>query len=107
MDNEKKGIPQCLVLIVEINKWTTTDIKGYFELKDIELGTYTITTQSLGMQKFEQKIIVTEIKEYNLSISLSPISYSMEEVVILAKESRESGSSSLIEKTAIEHNPLL
>lgn len=103
VDNEEKGIPQCLVLLVELNRWTTTDIKGYFELKGIELGTYTITIQSLGMQKFEQKIVIDEIRNYNLSIRLNPISFSMEEVVVLAKESRESGSSSVIEKTAIEH----
>ncbi len=102
--NEKgKSVQNCFVSIAELNKWTTTDSKGYYELNNVPLGEYTIHTQFLGMQKFEKKIYLSESKIYNLDIVLKTISFSMNEVKILATENRESGSSSLIKKTAIDH----
>lgn len=102
-DTKNNAVQYCLVVIVELNKWTTTNDKGHYELHNISLGNYTISTQCLGMQNLEKQITISKPNDYKLDINLTPISFSMEEVVILSKESRESGSSSLIQKTAIEH----
>ncbi len=102
-DIKQNAIQQCIVVIVELNQWTTTNSKGYYEFNNVELGTYTIATQYLGMQTYKKTISLTERQIYTLDITLIPLSFSMDEVVVLAKESRESGSSSLISKTAIEH----
>lgn len=102
-DNEGKAIQQCLVAIVELNKWTTTDSRGYYELHNINKGTYTIVATYLGMQKFEKKVNITKYEDYKLDIKLKILSFAMEEVVVLSKEDKESGSSSIISKTAVEH----
>jgi len=102
--NTKEPVFGCAVVIVELNLWTTTNDKGYYKIDKILTGReYTIATSSLGMEKFEKKILFSESKEYNLDILIKEVSFEMEEVVILAEEKSGLGSSSNIQKTAMEH----
>ena len=94
----------CAVVIVELNLWTTTNDKGYYRIDHIPVGReYTISTSILGMEKFEKKILLSEKKVHKLNISIKPVSYEMDEIVVLAEEKSGLGSSSNIQKTAIEH----
>ena len=94
----------CAILISELNLWTVSDDKGYYKIDNIQTGkTYTIKTSVLGMEQFEKKISFLQSKEYKLDIALKEISYSVDEVTILAEEKSGLGSSSSIKKTAIEH----
>ena len=104
IDANNKPVFGCAVVIVELNLWTTTNDNGYYKISKILTGKeYTIATSSLGMEAFEKKILFSESKEYNLDISIREVSFEMEEVVILATEKSGLGSSSNIQKTAIEH----
>jgi outer membrane receptor protein involved in Fe transport len=102
--NTQAPVFGCAVVIVELNLWTTTNDKGYYKIDKILTGReYTIATSSLGMGKFEKKILFSESKEYKLDILIKEVSFEMEEVVILAEEKSGLGSSSNIQKTAIDH----
>ena len=100
----KEPVFACAVVIVELNLWTTTDDKGYYKIEKIPAGReYTITASSLGMERFEKKILLLENKNQELNIFIKQVSFKMEEVVVLAEEKSGLGSSSNIQKTAINH----
>ena len=51
--NEK--IPLVAIQILELERWTTSDIQGDFKFANIPAGTYTIQASCLGFEHFEKK----------------------------------------------------
>ena len=102
--DSKEPIFACAVVVAELNLWTTTDDKGHYKIEKIPPGKeYTIMASSLGMEQFEKKILLSENENHELNIFLKQISFAMEEVIVLAEEKSGLGSSSNIQRTAIEH----
>lgn len=95
-------VEMVVVSIQELNLWTTTDRKGTFKFDEFPAGSYTIYSSCLG---FEDYLYEVELKKSidNYQLKLEKSSLALKEVVVTAKESRGNGTSSKIDKLAIEH----
>lgn len=102
---EKKSeepLEMVTVVLKEVNKWSTTNAKGEFQIHGIQSGIYTLYVSCLGYQTIEKKITIDkDIIDYN--IDLDVLSLGLNEVVVIAQESRENGTSSIIKRDALKH----
>ena len=64
---------------------TSTDDNGYFNLVNLKQGTYYLKISYIGLQEFEQKVILTGNLDLK-SIILNEIPESLDEVTIIAKK---------------------
>lgn len=78
---ENEGLPFATVLLEETNVGKTADEQGYFELKALSPGTYTLQASFVGYVPLKQKITLAagEIRELKLSLNAA---HQMEEVVV-------------------------
>lgn len=82
-------IAGATIYLEELGKGTTTDFDGFYNLKDIPKGTYTVTIRMLGYQTKKEKIAFTSnaIEIYNTA--LKEDFGSLDEVVISASRNPE------------------
>lgn len=98
----RKPIEMVVVNIKELNMWTTTNKKGEFNFKKLPSGSYTIYSSCLGYEDYLKKIELKKtIPSYKLM--LKKRSLALKEIVVTAKENKGTGTSSKIEKSALEH----
>ena len=64
---------------------TSTDDNGYFNLVNLKQGTYYLKISYIGLQEFEQKVILTGNLDLK-SVILNEIPESLDEVTIIAKK---------------------
>jgi len=70
-------------------KGSTTDMDGYFTIKDVPVGRYTLVVKYLGYnEQVIPNVIVTAGKEVVLNISLEEQVLTTDEVVIIAEEDK-------------------
>ncbi len=100
--DSKERIPLVAIQLTELERWTTSDMNGEFNFKNIPSGTYTIQASCLGFEKYERVITISK-DVLNYKLQLIESSLGLEEVTIVAKENTSLSSSSKIENTAIEH----
>lgn len=91
------------VHIKEIERWTTTDENGFFEFKNIKPNTYNIEISCLGYQLHSSEFKVESGRNDEILIKLTPFSFDMEEVNVLAKKNTDITSTTDIGNAAIEH----
>lgn len=102
VDINKKGLNDIGVEIVELNKWTFTDSKGYFEFDSIDKGDYELLISGLSYANKSVKIgLYKELK--NFLIVIERKSLALQEVVVTAETSKKSFSSTVIHESAINH----
>ena len=95
-------IEMAVVGIIEVNKWVTTDKDGNYKLGKIPKGSYTFCVRCLGYKNFTKSIkVLSDI--VNEKILLSPTNIKLNEIIVTAKESRNSNTSSIIGKDALDH----
>ncbi len=103
IDSEsKKPLEFVAISILELNQWSTSCKKGNFCFKNMKSGTYTIYASSLGYGEYRKSIKIDSTNKI-VRILLDPISLSIKEVVVTAKQNLGLGSSSKIEKAALNH----
>jgi len=64
---------------------TSTDDKGFFNLDNLEEGTYYLKVSFIGLEEFEQKVVLTGNLDLK-SIILKEIPENLDEVTIVAKK---------------------
>jgi len=103
--NKKTGEPVDLaaVYIPETEYWTTSNNEGNFFIKPLNFSIVTIEISSLGYETFSGKINSSRISDSTFVVELTPISYDMDEVTVLAKNSNRLTTSTLLGNAAIEH----
>ncbi len=74
----------------ELNRTTTSNIEGYFELKNIPSGNYTLSIHRIGYKT--QKREIELVKNLSLDISLTPTILSTETIEIIASNNELTGS---------------
>ncbi|SFB50172.1 TonB-dependent receptor [Algoriphagus aquimarinus] len=82
-------LPGVTIYLEELQVGTTTDFEGFYNLKDIPEGTWTVTVRMLGYQTTKEKVAFTtnSIETYN---TLLKEDYgSLDEVVISASRNPE------------------
>ncbi|MCK3683398.1 carboxypeptidase-like regulatory domain-containing protein [Maribellus sp. YY47] len=98
----KEKIVLVALQILELNRWTTSDMNGKFTFENVPEGKYTLQASCLGYEKYEiQLTLQTNI--YDFRINLEVTSLGLDEVIIVAKENTGLTTSSKIEGVALEH----
>ncbi len=68
-------------------KGTTTDESGFFQLRNVKPGNYTLVVSFVGLQTREQAVVVKESQTTQLSLSLSEDARQLQAVIIQAHKS--------------------
>ena len=71
------------IIIKDLNKGTTTDDKGFYQIHNLPLGSYTVSFYYLGYQSISKKINITG--QTHLSVSLKEEKQEIGEMVFTAK----------------------
>lgn len=70
------------------NRGDVTDFKGYFEIKNLEAGNYTIVVSFIGYKQRKEEILISSGEVKTLEFYLEELPYfSVEEIVVLGKPS--------------------
>jgi TonB-dependent receptor len=59
-DNDKKPLPGAYILLPEIKMATATDINGYYIIKNIPAGSYTVNVSFIGCKPVSNRVILSE-----------------------------------------------
>jgi hypothetical protein len=95
------GVEMANVGIVELAQGAITDEKGFFDIKNIRKGTYHFRVTYLGYETVDTLVQIS--KSINLSFYLTKTSLQLKEVNIMAREKKQSATTSSIKLAAIEH----
>ncbi|HWZ23259.1 MAG TPA: TonB-dependent receptor [Cytophagaceae bacterium] len=81
----KDSIPveNAQVILVEENRNTVTNDKGYFEFSNLSAGTYTVKINAPGYSPSQQTILISD-NDISLNLTLAPIEKVSEEIVVTA-----------------------
>lgn len=89
--NEKEKIEYGIVFLKETTFQTRTDETGFFTLKNIPFGSYTLMAFSAGKKTFEQLLIVNQEKVEIGTITLKDLENELEAITIQAERERTFG----------------
>jgi hypothetical protein len=89
------------VYISESGQGASTDDKGLFEIKNLPKGTYHLCSCYLGYEPFDTLINIT--KSVQINIRLSKTSLQLKEVNVMAREKKQSSTTSTMKLAAIEY----
>ena len=78
--NDKFSLPGAVLKIAEGNRFTVSDANGNFEFLNLPSGTYTISVDYMGYQRYTQKIATTTDAVF---IFVEPASKRLDEVQIM------------------------
>lgn len=103
--NVKTGekLAYVAVNIPELGIWITSNSDGVFQLNDVDLTEFTVRASCLGMEAFVKGFSLRDLKQHPLIIQMIPITYDMEEVLVIAVKGTGIGTSTSIGRAAIEH----
>ncbi len=81
VDEQKNSLTGATVLVKELNKGTSTDFDGRFQLQ-LEKGTYQLQVSFIGFKSVVKEITVT--KNQSINVQLLPDATVLEEVLVAA-----------------------
>lgn len=77
------------IALMEINRGTSSNTSGYYNLTNIEPGTYTLSATYIGYQRFEAEIDLEPGQTLRLNIELYPEGIQLDEIVVESDAERE------------------
>lgn len=95
----------AVVIMPELNVWSVTDATGYFTIKDIPYGEWLMEVRLVGYRTQTKRVVVP--MERPLELTMKAESYQLDDVTITAKQGIGTGTSSVINRTAFEHQQTL
>ena len=90
--DSEMSLPGATVILVDSHPiiGTTTDIDGYFRLRNVPVGRISLQFSYIGYKtQFVSDILLSSGKELSLNISLKESFLTLNEVVIIAEEKKE------------------
>lgn len=99
--NTHAAVDMANVGILELAQGSITDEKGLFELKNIRKGTYHFRVSYLGYEAIDTLVQVNQT--IFLNFTLTKTSLQLKEVNVMAREKKQSATTSTIKLAAIEH----
>ncbi|MBN2611428.1 MAG: carboxypeptidase-like regulatory domain-containing protein [Bacteroidales bacterium] len=94
-------VEMAVVVISELNKWTYTDSKGAFVLKNIVPGAYTLRIQCMGYKTVA--IVCNFSVDIFKEILMQAESLQLKEVIVTATEKQNGPTASVIDQQAMKH----
>ena len=82
VSSENQTIPFVNIYLKNTTIGSATDEFGYYYLKNVDAGTYTLIASVMGYAKFEKKIVLTENQDLVLDIEMEAVAESLEEMVV-------------------------
>ncbi len=98
---EEKPIVFANILCKEVNRWTTSDENGLFKVDNLKKGKYRIQISYIGYKSLDTTIYISNNKP--IKFTLTEDNIALEEIVVIATESKSDGSGSVIKKHALTH----
>jgi hypothetical protein len=78
VDDSQAPVKGAAVGIVELERETQTDDAGFFQISNIEPGSYSLASQKLGFKSHGMKITVAAAETLDVTITLEPVAVSLE-----------------------------
>lgn len=85
-DGNRQSIAEAEVYLRELNKLATTTSEGYYEIKGIPAGRYTIIVFAYEFQVKEMEVDINE--DLELDVAIEPLGEQLSEVVIIQERER-------------------
>lgn len=99
----KEPIIMGSVLLSPLGQYAVTDMKGKASIKNVPVGTYTLTVTYVGYETYTTQVGVSN-KNLDLNIRMSEASLALKEVSVTAKQNAAGTSTaSIIGRQAIDH----
>lgn len=77
------------ILLKDTDFGATSNTSGYYQLRNIPAGTYTIRVSYLGYTAYEEEITFDPGEDRRLDIALEPSGFELDEVVVTSRRERE------------------
>ncbi len=90
------------VVIKELNMWATTDNKGLFAIRGVLPGSYTLEVSSMGYVTYTIPVTIRRNVQ-NFKVMMEIDNLLLDDVVVTAKSGMSINSSSILEKSSIDH----
>lgn len=75
--------------LADTRKGTSTNTSGYFNLTNLEPGSYTVIATYIGYQTYKQEVTLEANQNLRLDIELKPEGYQLEEIVVESESEKE------------------
>ena len=99
----KEPIIMGSVQLSPLGQYAVTDVKGKANIKNVPVGTYTLTVTYVGYETYTTQVGVSN-KNLDLNIRMSEASLALKEVSVTAKQNASGTSTaSIIGRQAIDH----
>lgn len=98
----KEDIPFGIVRIKSTEKWSMTNEEGRFEIRDVSAGKYVLEISCIGYQTLKTEIVVGKDTGF-LRLAMEQDIRKLSEVLVIAQEKRDNGTSSVINRKALKH----
>lgn len=91
------------VQLSPLGQYAVTDVKGKATIKNVPVGTYTLTVTYVGYETYTTQVAISS-KNLDLNIRMAEASLALKEVSVTAKQSAAgSSTASIIGRQAIDH----
>jgi len=80
--SNRKPVPFASISITPSGKGTTSDSTGYYQLQQLEAGTYQMKISATGFGALTKKLVVLNDSTFRENIELSSLERSLEDVVV-------------------------
>lgn len=99
----KEPIIMGSVQLSPLGQYAVTDVKGKATIKNVPVGTYTLTVTYVGYETYTTQVAISS-KNLDLNIRMAEASLALKEVSVTAKQSAAgSSTASIIGRQAIDH----
>ncbi len=99
----KEPIIMGSVQLSPLGQYAVTDVKGKATIKNVPVGTYTLTVTYVGYETYTTQVAISS-KNLDLNIRMSEASLALKEVSVTAKQNAAgSSTASIIGRQAIDH----
>ncbi len=92
-------LPGVVVKIVELNKYTTTDLKGYFSFNDLEQKQYEIALEYFSYDDKQEVVDLNNVDSYTFTMNAS--SNGLDEIVITSSKRLSEAKAINMQKNSI------
>ena len=97
----KTPIETATISVYELAQGAITDERGIFEIKNLQKGTFHVRVSYLGYETLDTLVLFQ--KTQYLKFELVKTSLELKEINVMAREKKQSATTSSIKQTAIEH----
>lgn len=100
----KEALPGAVVSLPQYSIFATTDLDGFFLLRDVPVGKTTINIRYVGMLPITEELVVEDQHDKVKKYEMYEENFSLKEVTVVATNNKTGAStSSSISRSAIDH----